>query len=228
MAVFNGANYLETQLASIYNQTVPPKEIIVVDDHSCDSSIEVVRRISARHANVKTVLIENELNLGYIKTFETGIRLVSTEFILFSDQDDFWFDDKAEVISRELIKRPSADLVLHDVIFANEHLHPSRITKFEHLRALWLTKKSFVQGSAMAVRRDIALKALPFKSACGHDNQVKRMASNVVYIDSPLMLYRRHNDNSSVTYLNDYLGGKYTLRMKVLLFRLKRFVNYNE
>lgn len=224
MAVFNGANYLETQLTSIYNQTVPPKEIIIVDDHSCDSSIEVVRRISARHTNVETVLIENESNVGYIKAFETGIRLVSTEFILFSDQDDFWFDDKAEVISRELIKRPTTDLVLHDVIFANKHLHPSRITKFKHLKALWLTRKSFVQGSAMAVRRDIALRALPFNTECGHDNQVKKMAANVIYLDSSLMLYRRHNDNSSVTYLNDYLGCKYSLRLKVLVLRLKRFI----
>lgn len=224
VAVYNGEKYIETQLLSIFNQTIPAAHIIVVDDKSKDESFNAINRIVSERNHIRTSVIRNQRNLGYVKTFEKGLKLVDTEYVFFSDQDDFWFEDKVEFIKRIITRNPSIDLVLHDVIFSDSHLHPSKRTKFKHIRSLFLPLKSFVQGSAMAVRTKVALSALPFDSEFGHDNQITKMTSNIFYEHEPLMLYRRHSGNFSITYLNDYQGNMNKLRLKVLWFRIKNIL----
>ena len=50
MATYNGERYIEKQLYSILNQTVPADEIIICDDCSSDNTVKIVEEyINNKH-----------------------------------------------------------------------------------------------------------------------------------------------------------------------------------
>lgn len=66
MSTYNGEKFVKSQMDSILNQTYKNIEIIVRDDGSKDSTIEIVKEYQKKHKNIK--LFEGE-NLGFIKAF---------------------------------------------------------------------------------------------------------------------------------------------------------------
>lgn len=87
---FNHAAYLTQRVESVLRQTFQDFEIIILDDASTDSSIDVLQTYEA-HPKVKAIL-RNEANSG--NTFvqwEKGLRQASGEYIWIAESDD-WAD----------------------------------------------------------------------------------------------------------------------------------------
>lgn len=100
MATYNGADYLEEQLISIVNQSIIPDEIIIVDDFSKDSTVEMIDRIREKYSFIK--LYRNEVNLGPIQTFKKAVSLCTNEYVALCDQDDIWEKNKLELCFNQL------------------------------------------------------------------------------------------------------------------------------
>jgi len=66
MATYNGEKYIEEQIKSILDQLSEEDEIIISDDHSKDSTINVIQRINDPRIKV----YYNEGEKGYTKNFE--------------------------------------------------------------------------------------------------------------------------------------------------------------
>lgn len=62
MPTYNGEEYLREQLDSIYNQTMIPDEVVVVDDCSKDGTVDILREYQNKYGLKFCV---NEQNLGY-------------------------------------------------------------------------------------------------------------------------------------------------------------------
>ena len=60
MPVYNAEKYLKEAIASVLNQTFQDFELIIVDDASTDSSLEICRQVCRGRENVK--LIHREKN----------------------------------------------------------------------------------------------------------------------------------------------------------------------
>src|ERR1017187_1659980 len=116
MATYNGSLYIERQLRSILNQLDQNDEVIVVDDHSSDTTLEVVDKIVDRRIEI----FRNESNQGVLKTFERALRLASGEIIFLSDQDDIWYPEKASSFLHAFDVHPEVTLVLSDVKVIND------------------------------------------------------------------------------------------------------------
>ncbi|MFM8777164.1 MAG: glycosyltransferase family 2 protein, partial [Actinomycetota bacterium] len=91
---FNSEKVVIRALDSVVNQSVRPREIIVVDDASTDGTVEVVRKFAEQHTEVE--LIVNERNLGPGSTRNKGWRLAKSDFVAFLDADDSWHPQKIE------------------------------------------------------------------------------------------------------------------------------------
>ena len=86
---FNAAPFLHRAIESALAQTLPMKEVIVVDDGSTDATASVA-------ANYPITLIRHERNRGLSAARNTGIRACTSEWVAFLDADDTWHPDKTQ------------------------------------------------------------------------------------------------------------------------------------
>jgi glycosyltransferase involved in cell wall biosynthesis len=103
--VFNGGRFLEEALRSVLDQTLPPTEVIVVDDGSTDDSAEIAMRLG------DPVECIRQENTGVAGARNRGLSLATGEFIAFLDHDDLWPPNKLEVQIAELQSDPDIDIV---------------------------------------------------------------------------------------------------------------------
>jgi glycosyltransferase involved in cell wall biosynthesis len=87
---YNRANYLPDTLKSIFRQTRPVKELIIVDDGSTDDTEKVLEQFGS---NFKYIKIRNS---GQCTARNIGVRASKTEWIAFCDSDDLWKETKLE------------------------------------------------------------------------------------------------------------------------------------
>ena len=89
----NEAHQIADCVASLRAQTLPPREIVVVDDGSTDGTADVVRALAGRlpHDDVPVVLIEGEHPpegwIGKNHAIVQGLPHATGEWILFTDAD---------------------------------------------------------------------------------------------------------------------------------------------
>lgn len=119
MCTYNGARYIEEQLRSIINQTVPVGEIVICDDRSTDNTIEIIEKV-AKEVSTPIHVYVNEMNLGCVANFEKAIHLCKGDIIFLSDQDDLWMQDKVEVITNWFKLHPTMNVVFSDAILIDE------------------------------------------------------------------------------------------------------------
>jgi glycosyltransferase involved in cell wall biosynthesis len=101
----NRAATLHRALASVFGQTRPPDEVIVVDDASTDATAAVLRDFPAAR------VVRLERNGGAAHARNEGIRHATGEFVAFLDSDDVWLSHKLELQLAAFAGAPPPDLV---------------------------------------------------------------------------------------------------------------------
>lgn len=92
MSTYNGERYLREQLNSILNQTGVEVNILVRDDGSKDSTLSILDEYTVKDTRVKYYMGEN---LGPTYSFLDLLRHAPEgKYYAFSDQDDYWHEDK--------------------------------------------------------------------------------------------------------------------------------------
>src|SRR4030042_5799761 len=86
MPNYNHARYIVEALESVVAQTVPPTEIIVVDDASTDDSLEVIEDFAARHRIVR--VIKNSSNIGCYNSVNRAFAEAKGDYIDLMQADD--------------------------------------------------------------------------------------------------------------------------------------------
>jgi glycosyltransferase involved in cell wall biosynthesis len=99
--LFNGAAWIRQTLASVLAQTLPAREIIVVDDGSSDDSIAIVR-------SFPQVALHRHPGKGTHQTRQFGFERSTAALVTFLDQDDLWHPRHLELLSTVLRDDPAA------------------------------------------------------------------------------------------------------------------------
>ena len=86
---YNGAKFIERALASVYRQTLPAHEIIVVDDGSKADEAAFIAKLAAEG---KFQLIRKD-NGGQGSARNAGVAASNSDYICFLDQDDYYLDE---------------------------------------------------------------------------------------------------------------------------------------
>jgi glycosyltransferase involved in cell wall biosynthesis len=98
---YNAEPYIAETINSVYNQTWPNIEIIVVDDGSTDKSVEIIS--SLRRPNLRLV---RQANKGQTAALNVCISHASGDFIQYLDADDVLHPQKIETQLTRLEQRP--------------------------------------------------------------------------------------------------------------------------
>jgi glycosyltransferase involved in cell wall biosynthesis len=128
--VYNGAQYLRTQLDSILAQTQKVDEIIICDDASYDNTKEILDEYKNKHPNLFFIHY-NTKNIGPSKNIEKAIQACTGELILLADQDDYWETNKVDTVVKWFDQNPN----MHGV-FTNGSLMNSK-GDLDNKYALW-------------------------------------------------------------------------------------------
>lgn len=85
---YNLEERIATCLESVISQDFQEMEILVIDDHSTDRSVEIVRDIMVKHPEREFHFIVNETNLGINHVRNMAIDKAKGEALFFVDGDD--------------------------------------------------------------------------------------------------------------------------------------------
>jgi glycosyltransferase involved in cell wall biosynthesis len=164
LAAFRGEQFIRQQMDSILEQLGPEDELVVVDDASPDRTWEVVADV--RDARIR--LHRNDVNIGYVRTFERAVRYARGDLLFFADQDDVWLPGRLEAMVAAL---ESSAVVSTSVSVLGEPVEPPRFRlrardsrrHLANIVAILVGYRPYT-GCAMAFRRDILDSVLPIPS----------------------------------------------------------------
>ena len=105
IVVYNGERYLRQAIESALDQTYPPHEVVVVDDGSTDSSVEIA------HSFGDKVICRVQQNQGPSAARNFGTEVSTGEWVAYLDADDYWLPTKLEQQIAVAQRDPSVGLI---------------------------------------------------------------------------------------------------------------------
>jgi len=104
--LYNKARYVHCAVHSVLAQTLPPHEVIVVDDGSSDNSAQVVEAIADPR-----VRLVRQPNAGVSAARNRGIGLATGDWIAFLDADDWYHPEMLAALKQAHEACPEAGLL---------------------------------------------------------------------------------------------------------------------
>jgi glycosyltransferase involved in cell wall biosynthesis len=211
MCTYNGAQYIEEQLASILTQTRAPDELLICDDGSHDNTLAIIQSFASK-IPFETHIHCNKTTLGITKNFEKTISLCSGDVIALSDQDDVWHPQKLYQIEQVFLQNPHIGGVFTNAAVVDQNLQPFGFSLWDVVhfttkeqillqrgKALdILLKHLVVTGATLAFRSTWRDKLIPIPHCWMHDAWIALTLaafSKLAIIQEELIQYRQHGNN---------------------------------
>lgn len=202
LATHDGAAFVGEQVRSILDQLGPDDELVVVDDASTDTTVEVVEAFD----DPRIRLTRNDTNLGYVRTFERALGLADGAYLLLADQDDVWMAGRLEAMVAVL---QTDGVVATSVAVLGAPPGPPRwplrardSRRYAANVAAVLVGVRWYFGCAMGLRRDLLPLVLPFPAWLteSHDlwiGVVGNVAHTMRHLEAPSVARRLHDANQT-------------------------------
>ncbi|MEE8886442.1 MAG: glycosyltransferase family 2 protein [Eubacteriales bacterium] len=212
LATYNGEKYLREQLDSLFAQTYQGFRILVRDDGSTDGTMHILREYALHHAGKIEIIHDNAGGGNPARNFIQLMKHSTAGYVMFCDQDDYWFPDKIQVMLQrmQVEEKRAADgaapiLVFSDYRVADSHLNPMPVNE-SHLQIARFYKsfnrllvQNYVTGCATMINKTACQMAGDYdERILMHDWWVALYVSamgRIVHIPMKLMYYRQHNNN---------------------------------
>jgi len=201
IATYNGSLFIKAQVDSILRQLGPLDQLIIVDDASTDSTVEIL----SEYKDPRIKIYLNKLNIGAALTFNRALHLAKGQIIFLSDQDDVWYEKKVSVIT-DIFSKQDVDLIVHDarVVSGGVIVFPSLFR--HHGGGVGIVKNiisNSYTGCCMAFKKEVLEKVLPISPRIGlfHDAWIGILAEffnfRIMFIEEKLIDFNRHGFNAS-------------------------------
>ena len=218
MATFNGEEFVLQQIQSILNQLDITDELIISDDGSTDKTISLIESLGDNRIKI---IPDNNFK-SPIYNFENALKHAVGDYIFMSDQDDVWVENKVKIMIEQM--QLGNDLVISDCELVDQNLMKWNPSYFHFNKSgsgiiKNLIKNSYM-GCCMAMSRRLLDTCLPFpRNLPMHDSYiglVGELKYKVKFINAPLLLHRKHLNNSS----NTSTGKSDYSLIKKMMFRI--------
>ena len=192
---YNRETYIHEAVQSVLDQTLKPKQIIIVNDCSRESS----RRCLDRYADRCTIL-DLPKNVGLAGARNAAIQIAEGKFIALLDDDDIWLPHKLEVQYRYIQEHPDCSGVHSAVwliLFARPDLRYKKFDSQPLPLSQALTHLQWVIPSTLLIRTDVVRAVAGFdpwfRENEDRDFVVRCCAAGYRFegIDEPLVRFRR-------------------------------------
>lgn len=105
--VYNVKEYVEKCIESVLNQTYKNIEVIIINDGSTDGCEKIVNKYAQKDKRIKVI---NKENGGLASARNIGLKLVTGNYVMFVDSDDWIAENTIEKLYKEL-KKEKYDII---------------------------------------------------------------------------------------------------------------------
>lgn len=96
MPAYNAAGYIEATLDTVFQQTFEDWELLVIDDCSTDTTLQMLKEYEQRDPRVKIIKLEKNMGAP-AGPRNIGIQQAQGNWIAFLDSDDLWHPEKLKL-----------------------------------------------------------------------------------------------------------------------------------
>lgn len=201
---YNRERTIERAIISVFRQTLPAFEIMVIDDASTDATAEILEEYGD-----KISVITNESNRGVSYSRNVGIEAASGDWIAFLDSDDRWDKQKLETQKVFHDSNPELSISQCDEIWIRNGVRVNPMSKHAK-QGGWIFEacipRCIVSPSAVIIHKQVLNKIGLFDvhlMACEDYDLWLRIAPHyeIGYLDKKLVTrYGGHEDQLSRKY----------------------------
>jgi len=230
LSTYNGEKYLKELLDSLIAQVGVDLYLLIRDDGSSDSTVEILNEYSSLYKKTDLLL---EDNIGCANSYMRLLRLASSldfeyDYLAYCDQDDVWDPDKLQVAANNL-KQSKSDLPC--MYFSNVQLVDQNLNKIKShaIEYLFTFGESLLRnpatGCTVVINRALLNKLVSYYPTMVdmHDSWTYRVClavgGSIFFDDKSHIKYRQHDLNVR--------GGKKGF-IRTWSRRYKSFINGNK
>ena len=147
-------------LDSVLSQTLPPKEILLIDDASGDDSLDLLLDLERRHTPLLRVIALTD-NSGPGLARNAGWNVATQPWLAFLDADDAWHPRKLEIQWRWLNAHPEVALCGHGTKLVKDGIteYPIELSpRATSLNLLKMLLSNRLPTRSVMLRRDLSFR----------------------------------------------------------------------
>lgn len=209
LATYNSELYIKELLDSIKSQTYKDWNLIIRDDDSTDSTMDIILTWKDEN-NVSVIIIQDDfICKSAAKNFFALLQAASSEYVMFCDHDDVWLPEKIEdsLVFMNNLERLNPEiprLVFTDYTIVDQNLNllknPKKNINKKDLSLPRELVDNCVIGCTVIMNRQLYSRIgnvvdLPIPM---HDWWAAILActiGEISYMDKPTIFYRQHRNN---------------------------------
>ncbi len=215
---YNHEHFVRESISSVMNQSYPNMQIIVVDDASTDNTKKKIIQLLEENPNKFQIEVNKE-NSGSSFSRNVGLLQAKGKYVCFLDADDLYLPNKIATQVNVMEEKTGFTFSYHDsLVFdtnneKNNFLSSKRYGSGGGNAADLIEKGMFITfGSIMYKRenlKNIFFNEIIFRSEDWVFTIDSLFASSnkFIYINDPLMKYRRHSNNKTLSWEKKLQGN---------------------
>lgn len=213
----NYGRFLTDCVRSVLDQSVSDVRVLIIDDASSDSSVEIARSLADGDSRVQVVA--HATNKGHIATYNEGIAWADSDYFLLLSADDLLVPGALERAAEVMDSCPEVGLTYGECpVWRRDTPRPLvdtvqelRWTKQDLVADMCRTGSCFV-ATATAIARTSVQKAVGgYRPSLPHSGDLEMWLrfgahAEVARIDAVQAIYRKHDSAMSNVYLAEMMA----------------------
>lgn len=201
---YNHADFIEASIRSVYAQSYPNIELLVVDDGSCDGSVEVIRRLQAELGFDFVA----QANKGLCSTLNEMIGRSKGRYIAPLGSDDVMLPERFSLQVPFMEQHPETGICAGGIVLIDGDGKPLPDKKQRHRPArrldfddLFMDRKPGPPAPTLLFRREALEEVGGFDPSIRIEDyfvelRIARAGYFIDILEEPLALYRVHGSNT--------------------------------
>lgn len=203
ISAYNIENYVKRAIDSVLNQTFKNYELLVIDDCSTDSTVEVIKQVVGQNAKI----LQTKKNSGTAAASRNiAIENAQGEYLLFLDGDDELYSNETLKEIDEHIKENKYDIIYlgYENVGHTENYYRISTKENSTREARLICDESFSVSSKVWNVEFLRNNNIRFKEGMYYEDELFSIKSNILskvttYGEFAIFKYHRNREGSVMT-----------------------------